>query len=73
MSRVSGAVTRVHIHVIRVPEGEEKDHSTEKVFEEIIAKNFPNLMDNNLHNQETEKVPKRQIQRNPHHDTLKNF
>ena len=30
-------------HVIGVPEGEERDKGPEKIFEEIIAKNFPNM------------------------------
>ena len=29
------------IHIIGVPEGEEREKGTEKIFEEIIAKNFP--------------------------------
>ena len=31
------------IHIIGVPEGEERDRGAEKIFEEIIAKNFPNM------------------------------
>ena len=31
-----------NIRIIRVPEGEEREKWTEKIFEEIIAKNFPN-------------------------------
>lgn len=34
---------RPNIHVTIVPEGEEKEGGTEKVFEEIMAKDFPNL------------------------------
>ena len=40
------------IHIIGVPEGEERDKGTEKIFEEIIAENFPNM----------EKEPLTQIQ-----------
>ena len=32
-----------NIHIIGVPEGEERKKGPEKVFEEIIAKNFPRL------------------------------
>lgn len=32
-----------NIHLIRVPDGEEKESGPERVFEEIIAKIFPNL------------------------------
>ena len=32
-----------NIHIIVVPEGEEKKKGTEKIFEEIIVENFPNM------------------------------
>ena len=32
-----------NIHIIGMPEGEEREKGTEKIFEEIIAKNFPNM------------------------------
>ena len=32
-----------NIHVIGVPEGEEREKETEKIFQEITAKNFPNM------------------------------
>ena len=32
-----------NIHIIRVSEGEEREKRHEKLFEEIIAKNFPNM------------------------------
>ena len=31
------------IHIIRIPEGEEREKGPEKIFEEIIVKNFPNM------------------------------
>ena len=31
-----------NIHIIGVPEGEEREKGTEKIFKEIIAENFPN-------------------------------
>ena len=31
------------IHIIGVPEGEEREKGPEKKFEEIIVKNFPNM------------------------------
>ena len=36
-------VKRTNICIIRVPEGEEKEKGKEKIFQEIIAKNFPNM------------------------------
>ena len=32
-----------NIHIIRVPDGEEREKGTEKVFKEIISENFPNM------------------------------
>ena len=32
-----------NIRIIGVPEGEEREKGTEKIFEEIIVKNFPNM------------------------------
>ena len=33
----------MNIHIIGVTEGEERDKQPEKIFEEIIAENFPNM------------------------------
>ena len=32
-----------NIHIIQVPEGEEREKGPEKIFEEIIVENFPNM------------------------------
>ena len=32
-----------NICIIKVPEGEEREKETEKIFQEIIAENFPNM------------------------------
>ena len=32
-----------NIHIIGLPEGEEREKGTEKIFQEIIAEKFPNL------------------------------
>ena len=32
-----------NIHIIGVPEGEEREKGTEKIFQEIIAENVPNM------------------------------
>ena len=31
------------IYIIGVPEGEQREKGTEKIFEEMIAKNLPNI------------------------------
>ena len=36
-------VEHTNIHIIGVPEGEEREKGTEKIFQEIRAKNFPNM------------------------------
>ena len=49
-----------NIHIIGVPEGEEREKVPEKIFEEIIVKNFPNMgkeIDTQV--QEVQRVPYR--------------
>lgn len=49
-----------NIHVIRNPEGEKKYNRAERVLEEIMAENYPNLTtDINLQVQKTEQTPYR--------------
>ena len=36
-------IKRKHIHIIGVPEGEEWEKGPEKILEEIIVENFPNM------------------------------
>ena len=36
-------VKHTNIRIIGVPEGEEREKGTGKIFQEIIAKNFPNM------------------------------
>ena len=36
-------VKHTNIHIIGVPEGEEREKGTEKIFQEIITENFPNI------------------------------
>lgn len=57
---------RCNIHFIKVQEGKKKEGGAEKVPEEIMSKNLPNLArDRNLQIEEGE-----QTQRNPHQNTL---
>ena len=47
-----------NIHIIGVPEGGERDKGMEKIFKEIIAKNFPNMGKEPLTQiQEAQRVP----------------
>ena len=51
-------VIRTNICIIEVPEGEEREKGTEKLFEEIIAENFPNVGKEPLTQiQEVQQVP----------------
>ena len=47
-----------NIHIIEVPEGEEREKRPDKIFEEIIAENFPNMGKEIINQvQEAERVP----------------
>ena len=36
-------VKHTNIHIIRMPEGEEREKETEKIFQEVKAENIPNM------------------------------
>ena len=36
-------IKHTNIHIIGVPQGEEREKGTKKIFEEIIIENFPNM------------------------------
>ena len=51
-------IKRTNIRMIGVPEGEEREKGTEKIFQEIIAENFPNMGKESLTQiQEAQQVP----------------
>ena len=53
-------INRTNIRIIGVPEEEEKKKGTEKIFEEIIAENFPNMGKEIVNKvQEAQRVPYR--------------
>ena len=59
-----------NIRIIGVPEEEEKKKGTEKIFEEIIVENFPNMGKEIVNQvQEAQRVPYRVIQRETRQDT----
>ena len=65
---------RNNIHIIGVPEGEEREKGLEKIFAEIIVKNFPNMgKEIATQVQEVQRVPGRiNLQRNmPRHRVIK--
>ena len=51
-------VKRTNIHIIEVPEGQERENGTEKIFQEIIAEKFPHMGKEPLTQiQEAQQVP----------------
>ena len=60
-----------NIHIIGVPEGEEREKALEKIFEETVVENFPN-MGNEIATQvqEVQRVPYRI---NPRRNTLRHI
>ena len=47
-----------NVHIIGVPEGKEREKGTENIFQEIIAKHFPNMGKEPLTQiQEAQRVP----------------
>ena len=50
-------VKRTNIHIIGVPEGEEREKETEKIFQEITAENFPKMGKKSLTQIQEARVP----------------
>ena len=67
-------INHINIHIIGVLEGEEREKGLEKIFEEIIVENFPNMRKEIATQvQEAQKVPGRiNSRRNtPRHRVIK--
>ena len=61
-----------NIRIIGVPEGEEREKGPEKIFEEIIAENFPNMGKKIVNQvQENQRVPYRINPRKTCQDTYR--
>ena len=61
----------INIHILEIPEGEESEKGPEKIFEEIIAENFPNMGKEIVNQvQEAQKVPDRI---NPRRNTMRHI
>ena len=53
-------IKHINIYSISIPEGEERQKGSEKISEEIIAENFPNMKKETVnHVQEAQRVPGR--------------
>ena len=47
-----------NLHVMGIPEEEEKEKQIENIFEEIMVENFPNVKETDINIQEAQRVPK---------------
>ena len=57
---------RSNIHIIGVPEGEEKEQEIRNLFEKIMKENFLNLVKEiDIHNQEAQRVPNKMNAKRP--------
>ena len=64
-------IQHTNILIIRVPKGKERENGPEKIFEEIIAENFPNVGKEIVNQvQEAQRVPSRI---NPRRSTLRHI
>ena len=53
-------IKHINVHIIVVPEGEEREKGPEKIFEEIITENIPNMGKETVNQvQEAQRVPGR--------------
>ena len=43
LREISDSIRKCNIRIMGIPEGEERERGTERLFKEIIAENFPNL------------------------------
>ena len=51
-------IKHTNIHIIEVPDGEEREKGPEKLFEEIISEKFPNMGKESLTQiQEAQRIP----------------
>ena len=59
-------IKHINIHIIGVPEGEERDKGAENLFEEIMAENFLNLWNEaDIQVQEAQKDPNKMNPKRP--------
>ena len=59
-----------NICIIEISDREESERGAEKLFEEMMAENFPNLgKETDIWVQEAQRVPNKMNPKNPHQDT----
>ena len=58
LREINHSLRSKNLHLIKVPEGTERDTGQESIFEQIIAENFPNLgRETGIQIQEIERSP----------------
>ena len=62
----------MHIHIIGVPEGEEKEKGPEKIFEEIIVEKFPKMEKEIAIQVQEEQSPRQEKHKEKHAETHSN-
>lgn len=69
-----GQLQKYNIHIMRMPEGEEREKGTEEIFETMMTENFPKLMsDIKPEIQEARKTPSRINVKKPHYILMYHF
>ena len=65
-------ITHINICIIGVPEREEREKGPEKIFEEIIVKNFPNMGKEIVDQVQEAQSPKQDKPKEEHTETYSN-
>ena len=66
LRELSDSIRHSNIHIIEVPEEEERGRGAKGLFEQIIAENFPNLEnETNVHVQDAQRNPIKINKRRP--------
>ena len=50
-------IKQANLHIIGIPEGEEKENGIETIFEEIMAENFANLKETDIKIKQAQRGP----------------
>ena len=70
ISRLWDNFKHSNIHIIEVPEGEQKEQETANLFEKIMKENFPNVVKEMAYKSRKHRESQtRWAQRGPHQDT----
>ena len=65
-------IKHTNIHILGAPEGEEREKGPEKIFEEIIAENFPNMGKEIVNQVQEAQSPNRYKPKEDHTETQSN-